>query len=103
MHQEYQMFFYYIVDKVCQYFNYSREYFDDPIKRKDKTNPPPPLIKVFQYFEDQWINGKNLNPSDWTCYETKVRTNNTLESWNGQVNREGVVIMYMYMYMYMYM
>ena len=81
--------FYYMVDKVCQTFNYSRDDFDDPLKRKDKINRPPPMIRVFQYFEDQWINGKNFNPKDWTCFGTKVRSNNTLESWNGQVNREG--------------
>ena len=47
------------------------------------------MIRVFQYFEDQWINGKNFNPKDWTCFGNKVRSNNMLESWNGQVNREG--------------
>ena len=59
-----------MVDKVCQTFNYSRQDFDDPLKRKDEINRPPPMIRLFQYFEDQWINGKNFNPKDWTCYET---------------------------------
>ena len=78
-----------MVDKVCVFSGYSKEDFEDPLKRKDKTNRPPPIVRIFQYFEDQWINGVNFQPKDWTCYDKKVRTNNNLESWNGQVNREG--------------
>ena len=48
--------------------------------------------KLFEYFENQWINGngnKGFKPEDYTCYKRAIRTNNHVENWNGQIFKEG--------------
>ena len=81
--------FEYLVKKVCQKYNYSEIDFYDSEKRKSKEEPAPAIIQVFQYYEDQWITGNYFSPKDWSCHMLETRTNNNLESWNGQVNKEG--------------
>ncbi|CAL4093584.1 unnamed protein product, partial [Meganyctiphanes norvegica] len=79
--------FNYMVQKMCEIYDYTQEDYYDLEVRKLKTRPP--MIKLFQYFEDQWINGKNFKPTDWTCFKKETRTNNNLETWNGKINKSG--------------
>ena len=79
--------FQYMVEKVCETYQYSVADYYNPDKRHSKEAPA--MIQVFQYFESQWIDGKNFNPKDWSCYRKDVRTNNTVESWHSKVNKEG--------------
>ena len=78
--------FKHMVGKVCAAFQYSEDDFYDSEKRKAKEAPP--IIQVFQYFDDQWINGKNFSPKDWSIFWQDIRTNNTLECWNGKVTKD---------------
>ena len=75
-----------MVGKVCEAYQYSLGDYNDMDKRKEKHAPK--LIQVFQYFEDQWMNGKNFTPKDWSIYWEDIRTNNSLEQWNGKVTKE---------------
>ena len=34
------------------------------------------------------MNGKNFTPKDWSIYWEDIRTNNSLEQWNGKVTKE---------------
>ena len=79
--------FSHMVKKVCETYKYSVEDFYNPEKRKAKEGPA--MVQIFQYFESQWIEGKNFTAKDWSCYKQEVRTNNTVESWHSKVNKEG--------------
>ena len=38
--------------------------------------------KLFNYFKKQWMGQDYFKPSDWSCFEKQIRTNNQVESWN---------------------
>ena len=47
----------------------------DKIKENNRTN----LIKLFKYYENNWINGQNWSVNDICQWGCKVRTNNDAE------------------------
>ena len=56
------------------------------------NNPGAPGVrKLFEYFEEQWIQGtaRGFCPADYSCYKKKIRTTNIVESWNCRIFRAG--------------
>ena len=63
------------------------------LKRKyePQINDSPGVKELFSYFEKNWLHGTadGFGPKDYSCYRQHIRTTNIVESWNGEIFREG--------------
>ena len=63
------------------------------LKRKyePQINTSPGVKNLFNYFEKFWLHGTadGFGPKDYSCYRQHIRTTNIVESWNGEIFREG--------------
>ena len=41
--------------------------------------------KLFEYIEAQWMINTIITPENWSCFKEPIRTNNQVETYNGQI------------------
>ena len=60
----------------------------DNIQALDTHTTPmaPPLRKLIDYIQDNWVHTTKWPTSNWSVYNRSIRTNNDCEGWHRRVN-----------------